>query len=53
MLTGNKKVVVSTGNILNANKKAGQKTTEEVSRIIQNHLEITCSFFLVFFTCQG
>lgn len=31
MLTDKQKIVVSTGNILNANKKAGQKTTEEVS----------------------
>lgn len=32
MLTDKRKIVVSTGNILNANKKAGQKTTEEVSK---------------------
>lgn len=31
MLNDQKKIIVSTGNILNVNKKAGQKTTEEVS----------------------
>lgn len=37
MQTGKRKVIVSTGNILNGNKKAGQKTNEEVSMHSENH----------------
>lgn len=33
MLTDKGKIIISTGNILNVNKKAGQKTHEEVSEI--------------------
>lgn len=32
MLTDKRKILISTGNILNVNKKAGQKTNEEVSK---------------------
>lgn len=32
--SSNKTIVLSTGNILSANKKAGQKTTEEVSHFV-------------------
>lgn len=35
MLNDKKKILVSTGNILSVNKKAGQKTNEEVSKIRQ------------------
>ena len=33
MVNDKRKIIVSTGNILNVNKKAGQKTNEEVSNI--------------------
>lgn len=33
MLNDKIKVIISTGNILNVNKKAGQKTNEEVSEL--------------------
>lgn len=33
MLTDKRKIIISTGNILNVNKKAGQKTHEEVSQL--------------------
>lgn len=44
MLADKKKIIVSTGNILNANKKAGQKTTEEVSK--QNVLQYLFTFVM-------
>lgn len=33
MLTDKRKIIISSGNILNVNKKAGQKTHEEVSQL--------------------
>lgn len=47
MLNDKKKIIVSTGNILSANKKAGQKTTEEVSEFLFNKNFI---FFFSFLT---
>lgn len=51
MLNDKKKILVSTGNILSVNKKAGQKTNEEVSKIRQ-HFSLTqkydfCSIFVI------
>lgn len=38
MLTDKRKIIISTGNILNVNKKAGQKTHEEVSQLHISHI---------------
>lgn len=43
MLTDKRKIIISSGNILNVNKKAGQKTHEEVSQI-QINLQLEYSF---------
>lgn len=52
MLNDKKKILVSTGNILSVNKKAGQKTNEEVSKIRQHFLKTQkydfCSIFVIF-----
>lgn len=46
MLNDKKKIVVSTGNVLSVNKKAGQKTNEEVSGFcLLFTLVVQCSFF--------
>lgn len=49
MLNDKKKILVSTGNILSVNKKAGQKTNEEVSKIRQHFFVDSKIWFLFYF----